>query len=60
MQQWMKAKKERRAIEALIAFALSNPSEDQIERLNHLLEQKERDRKLTEDEWLNKHGHDRF
>ena len=60
MQQWMKAKKERRAIEALIAFAMSNPSDDQIKRLNTLLEQKEKDRKLKEDEWLNVHGHDRY
>lgn len=60
MQQWMKAKRERRAIEALIAFALRNPSDADIKRLNELLEQKEKERKLKDDEWLNAHGHDRY
>jgi hypothetical protein len=60
MQQWVKAKRERRAIEALIAFAMSNPSEADISNLNRKLLEIEKERKLKEDEWLNAHGHDRY
>ena len=59
-QQWLKAKKDRRAVDALIAFALSKPSVADIEELNRRLEQKEKERKLKEDKWFNEHGHDRF
>lgn len=59
-QQWLKARKERRAVDALIAFAMSKPSAADIAELNRRLEQKEKERKLKADEWLNAHGHDKY
>lgn len=60
MQRWSKAYRERRAIEALIAFALSNPSEAQIAALNRKLQEREKAQRLKDDEWLNAHGRDRY